>query len=75
MSLNEIKKELRIAGKGHIELREVSNPVKRMRSAKNVIDTHMPENARTCKKNTCQHFLTSGSRQLQLRRSYVLLDL
>jgi hypothetical protein len=47
MSLNEIKKECQIAGKGHNELYDVSNPVKHMRLANNVVKSHVPENGGT----------------------------
>jgi hypothetical protein len=47
MSFNEIKKELQIAGKGHNELCDVFNPVKRTWIANNVIQGHVPENGGT----------------------------
>jgi hypothetical protein len=49
MSLNEIesKKEWPFAGKGHNELYDVSNPVKRTRLANNVVKSHVPENGGT----------------------------
>jgi hypothetical protein len=48
MSLNEIKKELQIAGKGHNVLYEIVNSLKHTRTATAVIRTHVPGNRGTC---------------------------
>jgi len=47
MSLNEIKNDSQIAGKGHNELYDFSNPVKHTRLANNVVKSHVPENGGT----------------------------
>jgi hypothetical protein len=48
MSLNEIKKQFRMAGKGHHVIFAIAILMKHTRSAKNDIDGHMSENGGTC---------------------------
>jgi hypothetical protein len=48
MSLNEIKKECQIPGKGHNETYEIVNPMEHMQTASDVIQGHVPENGGTC---------------------------
>jgi hypothetical protein len=44
MSLNEIKSDFQIPGKGEIAILEIFNPVKHTRKAVDVIRVHVPEN-------------------------------
>jgi hypothetical protein len=48
MSLNEMKKECQIAGKGHNVTFEIAILMIHMCAAKNDIDGHVPENGGTC---------------------------
>jgi hypothetical protein len=48
MSLNEIKKEFQIAGKGHNVIFEIAILMKHTIAAKNDVDGHVPENGGTC---------------------------
>ena len=48
MSLNEIKKEIQIAGKGHNVIFEIAIPVKHTNAATNSVDGHVSENGGTC---------------------------
>jgi hypothetical protein len=48
MSLNEIKKESQIAGKGQNVTYEIAILMKNTSAAKNDIDAHVPENGGTC---------------------------
>jgi hypothetical protein len=48
LSLNEMKKELPIAGKGQNVILEIAILMNHTRSAKNDIDGHVPENGGTC---------------------------
>jgi hypothetical protein len=48
VSLNEIKKEFQIAGKGHNLIFVITIPVKHMRAATNSVDGHVSENGGTC---------------------------
>jgi hypothetical protein len=47
MSLNEIKKQMQIPGKGHNEIFEIVNPMKHTRIATERLDGHVPENGGT----------------------------
>jgi hypothetical protein len=47
MSLNEIKKELHFAGKGHSELYEIANPMNPTWFPKDVVRDHVSENGGT----------------------------
>jgi hypothetical protein len=51
MSLNEIKKEIQIAGKGHNVIFEIAIPMKHTSAATNSVDGHVPENGGTCQFN------------------------
>jgi hypothetical protein len=53
MPLNEIKNEFQIAGNGHNELYDASNPVKYTRLANNVVKSHVPENGGTWQFDYC----------------------
>ena len=48
MSLNEIKKEIQIAGKGHNVIFEIAIPMKHTSAATNRVDGHVPGNGGTC---------------------------
>jgi hypothetical protein len=48
MSLNEIKKECQIAGKGHHETFEIAILMKHTSAATNRVDGHVPENGGAC---------------------------
>jgi hypothetical protein len=48
MSLNGIKKEWQIPGKGQNETLEIVNPVEHTKTANVIIRSHMSENAGTC---------------------------
>jgi hypothetical protein len=48
MSLNEIKKEFQIAGKGHNVIFEMAIPMKHTSAATNSVDGHVSENGGTC---------------------------
>jgi hypothetical protein len=47
MSSNEIKKELRIAGKGHNETLEIVNSMERILGLDVAVKYHVPENGGT----------------------------
>jgi hypothetical protein len=57
--LQDIKKELRFAGKGHNEILEIVNAMMHARTASDPVDVHVPENGGTCK---------NGSQVLMTRR-------
>jgi hypothetical protein len=48
MSLNEIKKEFKVAGKGHNAIFEIAIPVMHTSDATNSVDVHASENGGTC---------------------------
>jgi hypothetical protein len=48
MSLNEIKKEFQIAGKGHNVALAIVIPLAHMRFLTENVDGHVPENGGTC---------------------------
>jgi hypothetical protein len=48
MSLNEIKKESQIAGKGQNVIFEIAIPMKHTSAATNSVDGHVSENGGTC---------------------------
>jgi hypothetical protein len=48
--LQDIKKELRFAGKGHNEILEIHNSINHARTASDSVDFHVPENGGTCQK-------------------------
>jgi hypothetical protein len=48
MSLNEIKKEFHIPGKGHNVIFEMAIPMKHTSAATNRVDGHVSENGGTC---------------------------
>jgi hypothetical protein len=47
MSSNDIKKEVRLAGKGHNETFEIAILMKHTSAATNSVDGHVPENGGT----------------------------
>jgi hypothetical protein len=52
--LNEIKKELRLTGKGHNTILEIIDPLKHMQAITAVVRDHVPENGGTCERSINQ---------------------
>jgi hypothetical protein len=60
MSLNEIKKEFEIPGKGHNVTFEIAILMKHTCAAKNDVDSHVSGNGGTCQFTKLCHSLCNG---------------
>jgi hypothetical protein len=75
MSLNEIKKQSQIAGKGHNETLEIVNPLGEQSDAKSVIRDHVPGNGGTCTSEIPQFCIDMSYAYFSLDRLCLAIDM